>query len=101
MIIVLKSGATDADIAEVCRRIEALGYAPHTIRGELRTVIGAVGDERGKDDLLSLQNLECVEAVQRILQPFKLASREIKGEPTRIRVDGVEIGGPRVVVMVS
>ncbi|HEV8643180.1 MAG TPA: 3-deoxy-7-phosphoheptulonate synthase [Methylomirabilota bacterium] len=99
MIIVLKSGATDDDIAEVCRRIQALGYAPHTIRGELRTVIGAVGDERGKDDLLSLQNLECVEAVQRILQPFKLASREIKGEPTRIRVDGVEIGGPRVVVM--
>src|SRR3989442_13809202 len=69
------------------------------IRGEIRTVIGAVGDERGKEDLLSLENLECVETVQRILQPFKLASREIKAEATQVRVDGVVIGGKRVVVM--
>ncbi len=99
MIIVLKAGASEADITEVVRRVQALGYVPHTIRGELRTVVGAVGDERGKDDLLSLQNLECVEAVQRILQPFKLASRECKVEGTVIAVDGVVIGGPRVVVM--
>src|SRR5262249_30822320 len=83
----------------VAARVRAHGYVPHMIRGEVRTVIGAVGDERGKDDLLSLENLECVEAVQRILQPFKLASREVKSEPTQVRVDGVVIGGPRVVVM--
>jgi 3-deoxy-7-phosphoheptulonate synthase len=99
MIIVLKAGTSEADIEQVAARVRALGYSPHMIRGELRTVIGAVGDERGKEDLMSLENLECVEAVQRILQPFKLASREVKSEPTRIRVDGVEIGGPRVVVM--
>ena len=100
MIIVLKAGASEADIEEVARRVRALGYVPHMIRGELRTVVGAVGDERGKEDLLSLQNLECVETVQRILQPFKLASRECKAEPTVVRVDGgVAIGGPRVVVM--
>jgi 3-deoxy-7-phosphoheptulonate synthase len=69
------------------------------IRGELRTVIGAVGDERGKEDLMSLENLECVEAVQRILQPFKLASREVRQEPTLVRVNGVVIGSSRVVVM--
>ena len=99
MIIVLKSGASEADIEEVARRIRVLGYTPHMIRGELRTVIGAVGDERGKEDLVSLQNLECVEAVQRIVQPFKLASREIRAEPSIVRVDGVAIGGQRVVVM--
>jgi 3-deoxy-7-phosphoheptulonate synthase len=99
MIIVLKAGASEAEIEDVTQRVRGLGYTPHMIRGELRTVIGAVGDERGKEDLMSLQNLECVEVVQRILQPFKLASREIKAEPTRIRVDGVEIGGSRVVVM--
>jgi 3-deoxy-7-phosphoheptulonate synthase len=99
MIIVLKSGASDADIEDVTRRVRALGYSPHVIRGELRTVIGAVGDERGKQDLLSLENLECVEAVQPIVQPFKLASREVRREPTLIRVNGVTIGGPRVVVM--
>jgi 3-deoxy-7-phosphoheptulonate synthase len=99
MIIVLKAGASEGEIEEVARRVRALGYAPHMIRGELRTVIGAVGDERGKEDLLSLENLECVEAVQRILQPFKLASRECKAEGTVVAVDGVKIGGQRVVVM--
>ena len=99
MIIVLKAGTSEAEIEEVARRVRALGYTPHLIRGELRTVIGAVGDERGREDLLSLQNLECVEAVQRVLQPFKLASRETKPEPTVVRVDGVAVGGRQVVVM--
>jgi 3-deoxy-7-phosphoheptulonate synthase len=99
MIIVLKSRASDQEIEEVSQRVRALGYSPHVIRGELRTVIGAVGDERGKEDLLSLENLECVEAVQRILQPFKLASREVRQETTVVRVNGVTIGGSRVAVM--
>jgi 3-deoxy-7-phosphoheptulonate synthase len=99
MIIVLKAGTSEEDIEEVASHVRAMGYVAHTIRGALRTVIGAVGDERGKEDLLSLENLECVETVQRILQPFKLASREFQREATRVRVDGVTIGGSRVVVM--
>jgi 3-deoxy-7-phosphoheptulonate synthase len=99
MIIVLKAGTGDADIENVTQRIQAMGYRAHTIRGELRTVIGAVGDDRGKERLRSLEALDCVEAVTPILQPFKLASREVRSEPTRIRVGGVTIGGPRLVVM--
>ncbi|MGH7393707.1 MAG: 3-deoxy-7-phosphoheptulonate synthase [Candidatus Rokuibacteriota bacterium] len=107
MIIVLKSGATDTEVEDVCRRILAMGYKPHTIRGELRTVIGAVGDDRGKERLRALESLEFVESVTPILQPFKLASREVRSAPTRVRVapagvpaaPAVEIGGDRVVVM--
>jgi 3-deoxy-7-phosphoheptulonate synthase len=107
MIIVLKSGASDTEVDDVCRRIQAMGYRPHTIRGELRTVIGAVGDDRGKERLRSLESLECVESVTPILQPFKLASREVRSAPTRVRVvpagvpsaAPVEIGGDHVVVM--
>jgi 3-deoxy-7-phosphoheptulonate synthase len=99
MIIVLKSGSTDSEVADVCRRIRAMGYTPHTIRGELRTVIGAVGDDRGKDALRSLESLECVESVTPILKPFKLASREVRDEPTQIKVGDVTIGGPSLVVM--
>jgi 3-deoxy-7-phosphoheptulonate synthase len=99
MIIVLKPGASEQDLEEVCRQIESMGYRPHTIRGELRNVIGAVGDDRGKDRLRSLEALECVEAVMPILQPFKLASREVRAEPSQVRVDGVAIGGERLVVM--
>src|SRR5207245_529155 len=79
MIIVLKSGASDAEVEDVCHRITAMGYSPHTIRGALRTVIGAVGDDRGKDALRSLESLECVESVTPILKPYKLASRHPPG----------------------
>jgi 3-deoxy-7-phosphoheptulonate synthase len=99
MIIVLKSGSSDAEVQDICRRITAMGYRPHTIRGELRTVIGAVGDDRGKERLRSLESFECVESVTPILQPFKLASREVRSANSVIRVDGVTIGGERLVVM--
>ncbi len=99
MIIVLKPSATDQDIEAVSRRIQGMGYRAHVSRGEARTIIGAVGDDRGKDRLESLASLECVEAVVRILQPFKLASREIHPEDTQIEVDGVVIGGRKVVVI--
>src|SRR5881409_3391414 len=70
MIIVLRSGASDGEIADVERRITAMGYRPHTIRGQLRTVIGAIGDDRGKERLRSLESLETVESVTPILQPL-------------------------------
>ena len=99
MIIVLKAGATDEEIANVCRRIASMGYQAHTIRGEVRTVVGAVGDDRGKERLRALESLEYVESVTPILQPFKLASREVKREGTIVPVDGIAIGGQRLVVM--
>jgi len=99
MIIVLKAGSSDAEVEDVCRRIERMGYQAHTIRGELRTVIGAVGDDRGKERLKSLESLECVETVQPILQPFKLASREVRHKSTVVPVGDVRIGGKAVVVM--
>src|SRR5213596_1685687 len=99
MIIVLRAGSSDAEVEDVCRRIERMGDRAHTIRGELRTVIGAIGDDRGKDRLKSLESLECVEAVQPILQPFKLASREVRREATVVPVDGVRVGGRAIVVM--
>jgi 3-deoxy-7-phosphoheptulonate synthase len=99
MIIVLKAGSGDAEIEDVTRRIQAMGYRPHLSRGEARTIIGAIGDDRGKERLQALESLESVEAVVRILQPFKLASREVHPGNTRVQVDGVTIGSEQVVVM--
>ena len=99
MIIVLKSGASESDVADVERRIRTMGYTPHTIHGELRNVIGAIGDDRGKERLRSLESLECVESVTPILQPFKLASREVKRQPTQVMVKDVAVGGREIVVM--
>jgi 3-deoxy-7-phosphoheptulonate synthase len=99
MIIVLKSGITEQDIDDVSRRVTELGYRPHVIRGEFKTVVAAVGEERGRADLRLLEAIETVESVTPIQQPFKLASRETRPEPTLVQVNGVAVGGPRVVVM--
>jgi len=100
MIIVLKSGASETDVADVERRIRAMGYTPHTIHGELRNVIGAIGDDRGKERLRALESLECVESVTPILQPFKLASREVKKGNSQVRIGGTAVvGGKDIVVM--
>ena len=81
-------------------KIEKLGYKPHVIRGVERNVVGAVGDERGKAKLQSLEVLPGVEKVVPILKPYKLASRDIKPEGTVVKVDGkVEIGGEKITVI--
>ena len=58
MIIVLKPGTLDGEIEDVCRRIEALGLRAHVSRGEQRTVIGAIGDDRFKTRLQALEALK-------------------------------------------
>jgi 3-deoxy-7-phosphoheptulonate synthase len=99
MIIVLKPGTQDADVDDVCRRIEVLGLRAHVSRGEQRTVIGAIGDDRFKTRLQALEALDCVESLVPILQPFKLASREVHPGDTVVQVDGVTIGGRRLAIM--
>ena len=99
MVIVMKNGHTEADLEAVIGKVEALGYQAHVIRGTHRSVIGCVGDERGKARLQSLESMEGVESVVPILQPFKLASREVKATKTVVRVGDLAIGGERVCIM--
>jgi len=93
MIIVMKPGCTKEDIKHVEKKVKEMGYKPHTIVGVERTVIGAVGDEREKYKLQSLEALTCVEKVVPILKPYKLASKEFKKEPTIVNVKGAKFGG--------
>ncbi|MGH9339972.1 MAG: 3-deoxy-7-phosphoheptulonate synthase [Acidobacteriota bacterium] len=92
MIIVMQAGATPEQIEHVIERIKILGYTPHPIYGVERTVIGAIGDERGKTVLESLISVQGVESVIPILKPFKLASREIRKEATSVQVGSLHIG---------
>ncbi len=98
MIVVMRSGATAAQIADVLRRVETEGLRAHLSRGEERTVIGVIGDERTVDGR-RWEALEGVEKVLPVTQPFKLASREFKPDKTLVELDGVTIGGDEVVVM--
>ena len=98
MIVVMKAGATAAEIGAVVGRVETIGLTPHPIVGAERTVIAVVGDERPVDPE-SFQVMAGVEKVMSVLQPFKLASRETKSEDTIISLNGIQIGGTRLVVM--
>jgi 3-deoxy-7-phosphoheptulonate synthase len=100
MIIVLKKDVTQQQFQEALDMIKELGYHAHVIQGTERTVIGAVGSGRGKDKLQAMENLPGVENVVPILQPYKLASSEIKPEKTVVPIRGtVKVGGDAVVVM--
>jgi len=100
MIIVLKRDATRQQFQEIVDMVKELGYQAHIIEGTERTVIGAVGSGRGKDKLQAMENMPGVENVVPILQPYKLASLEVKPERTAVRVrNGLAVGGDEVVVM--
>ena len=99
MIIVMKKNATETQINRVIQWIESVGYNPHPSRGVERTIIGAVGDDRGKSCLKYAESLSGVEKTMPILKPYKLASRESRQERTIIPVGDVAIGGPHFVVM--
>ena len=98
MIIVMASRKRE-DIDRVIDKIQEFGYQAHLIEGVERTVIGAVGDERGKERLQSLESLPGVENVVHILKPYKLAGRELRKEDSVFHAGSAQIGGARFCVM--
>jgi 3-deoxy-7-phosphoheptulonate synthase len=100
MIVVMKDGATKDQIEKVQSTIIEIGYKHHIIKGVLKSVIGVVGDDRGKlNHLERLSLLEGVEKVVPIVQPFKLASREIHNETSVLNVGNVEVGNKKIPVI--
>src|SRR6266581_3169049 len=92
MIIVLRPHSTPKQIDHILERIQELGFRAHLSRGELRTIIGVIGDEN-KLQAEPLSALPGVEQVLPILKPFKLASREFHGKDSVVTVGTVRIGG--------
>ena len=100
MIVVMKNGASRDQIDKVRSIIKEIGYKPHIIKGVLKTIIGVVGDDRGKiNHLERLSLLEGVEKVVPIVQPYKLASREIHNETSVLNVGDVEVGNKKIPVI--
>ncbi|HEY9061597.1 MAG TPA: 3-deoxy-7-phosphoheptulonate synthase [Pseudobacteroides sp.] len=98
MIIIMNSNATKDQIDNVESKLSQLGFKTHPIFGEVKTVIGAIGDKR----LLNTQDISTMPGVENIvpiMKPYKLAGKELKKEPTVVKVGDVEIGGKEVVIM--
>lgn len=92
MIVVMRQNATEDEIHGVIRVAENANLNVHVSRGEERTVVGLIGDVRRLDpDTIAF--LPGVERVVRILQPFKLASREFMPSRSPVPLGGVLFGG--------
>ena len=85
MIVVMEPGATEAEVEATVKRVESLGLKASVIVGTERTVVAAIGDKR-EHVKESLESGEGVSAVLPIVAPYKMASREVRAEPTQIRV---------------
>jgi 3-deoxy-7-phosphoheptulonate synthase len=99
MIISMRLHATRQEIDHVCERIREFGYKVHSIEGEERVVIGAVGMGDVTACLESLEATPGVERAVRISAPYKFVSKEFKPGRSVIKVNGLEIGGDEFIVM--
>ncbi len=99
MIVEMRTGAPREEIDGVVQKIKSLGLDVQLNLGTDKTVIAVLGSNTGQVPTDILAVLPGVESVTRIMKPYKLASREVKSSDTVVSVNGVEIGGKRVVVM--
>lgn len=93
MIVILRTGVQPTDVDFVEQKVRELGYEPHTIRGEVRTVVAAVGDESTHASLEPLTQFPMVDRVLPVQKKFKLISRETHPEPVVVPIDDLEVGG--------
>ncbi len=91
MIVVMKKGATEEQINHMVERVEALGLKSHVIVGTERTVIAAIGEKR-EEMKEALESGSGVAEVMPILAPYKVASREVKPEPTMVTAGSLRVG---------
>src|SRR5689334_11017692 len=98
MIVNMKRGATEAEITHVIDRIKECGFQAHVVRGEERTIIGAVGSSGRRSEIEALRAAPGVADVIQISHPFKLVSRQLRQTYTVVDVGGKKIGNGDVAV---
>jgi 3-deoxy-7-phosphoheptulonate synthase len=85
MLVVMKPQASEDDIRRVCEKIESMGFRPHPIPGAQRTAIGITGNP-GPLPPEEFEALPGVAEAIPVSKPYKLVSREVKAEDSRVRV---------------
>ncbi len=99
MIVVMKIGATKEQLDHVIKTADDLGFSPHIIEGKERNVIGLVGIAGQRDKMNVIGDMPGVDNIVPISKPYKLASKEVKPEPSIIDVCGVKFGGENIPVI--
>jgi len=99
MLVVMRDHASREEIQHVVDLLEEAGAQAHLSGGEVKTIIGVIGDRETVYGL-ELQGLPGVEEVIRVLKPYKLVSRDFKPEDTVVHVGKhVSVGGGAIAVI--
>jgi 3-deoxy-7-phosphoheptulonate synthase len=98
MMIIMKTSATPQEVERVVDKIKSLGLAAHLSQGIEATIIGAIG-ETHSIPTDPFEVMDGVEIVQRITQPYKLASRQFHPENSIFSIDGFTVGGDEIAVI--
>ena len=98
MMIIMKANATPQQVEAVITQIKGMGLAVHLSQGVEATIIGAIG-ETHNIPMERFESLEGVDIVQRITQPYKLASRQFHPEDSVISINGFSVGGNEVAII--
>lgn len=98
MIVVMEPDANATHIQHMVQQIEGMGLKAHVIHGTERTVIAAIGEKR-EQAKESLESGPGVASVVPILAPYKVASREVKSEPTQVVAGSLRCGAGTVGVI--
>lgn len=99
MIVEMKKGCTREEIDEVVQRAKSIGLSVQLNLGTEKTVVALLGANTGQLPTELFAVLPSVESVSRIMKPYKLASREFHPENSIVSINGIEVGGKRIVVM--
>jgi 3-deoxy-7-phosphoheptulonate synthase len=98
MIVVMQPSASEQEIGDVVRRVEAAGCQARPTNDDGHAVLGIVGP--GIEALrVTLMGMRGVENIVDVEPPYKLASREYRRSNTVVEVKGIAIGGPRPVLI--
>ena len=99
MIVAMQDSASEDQIQHVIDQLVQMGFEVHRSTGVRQTVLGGVG-ACADFDTREIEMLPGVQQVHRITAPYKLAGRSFRPEGTVVKLaNGLEIGGPRIVVM--
>jgi len=99
MIVEMSRGASREQVDHVVDRAHAMGFEVQLNLGTEKTVVAILGSDTGKTSTDMFAVLPGVESVSRIMKPYKLASREFHPQSSVVNVNGVEIGGQKIVIM--
>jgi 3-deoxy-7-phosphoheptulonate synthase len=104
-MMIMKRDATDEDVKRIVKEIRHYGLRADVSRGEFRTVIGLVGDERR----IPFDNFSIMPGVKEVVNietPYKLISKEYarasegeSGTHRTVQIGDIHIGNGEPIIM--